>query len=278
MPILERTTGVARQTWRPASVATLILTLTGCVHGDDATERGCRGSEEKVPARATAIDDAKDQDGELRRVRGAVIVQRRRGGDRSAVRLCTAVTSSRPPDCVEPSLTVVGMRDVTEAFEGGETAGRTSWVESASIGGRIRGDEIWLEPYCTTLSVIEHFEDETGDRLSLNLRGSIGSVDIVDFGSAPGHVDAPLLREYGFFRVLVRTPEATKVLIHHLGLDRVREDARGIRWIRPDELFWAIKVYDGVALSWRAGTRKATDERWRRLDRILSRYIAERES
>jgi hypothetical protein len=135
------------------------------------------------------------------------------------------------------------------------------------------------KPLRRTHALIEHFERATGDRLSVH----VTSADLTARGLDRGDlVDAPSLsQKYGTFSILV-FGDAKEAAEEARELDR---DNQGIFWSldiaeRGSDAgipkASASKFYgEDLRLSWfRDDALTRTDERWERLDRVLTDFTA----
>ena len=140
------------------------------------------------------------------------------------------------------------------------------WHSSVRKFGVVGRDVLRVPHLCASERVIERFEDETGDRLSVSplLQGAFSGAEGLDFGFRP---PAEAHENYGRFVLLVVSDE-----------EEFREnnpevpdlDEGDIGWHRGGEQGWiAFSRYGDVVLEWFAGDERETDERWERLDAIL---------
>jgi hypothetical protein len=270
---------------KPIAVFALSLLLSGCGGGDRA-ETSCRPDGERPPQgpAVTIAEVLESKPSEPVLARGAFLY---RAGDRP--RLCSTLAESYPPQCGEPSLVVEGLGNPLRTIEGLETTGqrglqstspRVSWSESTTIGGRLDGRVLRIEPSCSSARVIDLFRQETNQRPALDLFLSNSEVEHVDFEALENQsVVARRRREWGRFSVAVFVRHRGRVLQQAFeqvsnavgDAQRVRPDDRGIVWARDGDKWIALKEYgENFVLEWLAGRRKAVDVRWERLDVILS--------
>ncbi len=247
--------------------ATFFLVLGLAAAGCAGHERkACREPGESAPLTPVSVKSALEGDSsELTTVEGALLV-----AEDGSMRLCTGLTSSRPPACREPSLAVEGLRDLAGADRVDE-AGGVRWVESARMGGVVvANDTAHVVFACRTRDIVEYFRERTGETLTLNTFISNEDQDAVDFASLPELLGPELREKYGFFSIRVSLRNET---VERRGLPETRPDERGIRWTREDGDWLAIKEYaPDVTVIWLAGKKRRVDERWERLDGILSDF------
>jgi hypothetical protein len=242
----------------------LLGTLAAC--GGSASARGCRKAGEQFPRRAVTVQLAAKRQGELVLVSGAFFAR-----DGKPQRICSGLVRGSPPRCGEPSLALAGVRDLA-AFDHVSSSGHVQWVESATVGGRVEGHRLRFELACATERVQEAFRDRTGETLTLNTFGSNVAAERLDFASLPEREPARLRRRYGYFSILV----AVNGEPVRLDLQGRRPERSGIVWNKDAGRWVAIRRYGrGIALGWLAGRERRLDERWRRLDRILSGIATE---
>jgi hypothetical protein len=232
--------------------AAATLWLAGCGAGES-----CLDSLDALDdAPILSVGEALAADGKLVEVRGPVVV-----GRDGVKRLCTSLSNSSPPKCVQPSLVVEGMRDLA-AFDRTESASSVAWVRGAGITGRIEGDTLRIQLTCRAQRVVDRFEGATGDRLTLDTFSG-GDSQVLDFATLLEHVPPPLRRKYGLFRIGVRaTEDAEAPFADEIG--DAEPDARGIYWARGEREWIALSYYEdrNVALAWIAGPRQRVDDRW----------------
>lgn len=129
-------------------------------------------------------------------------------------------------------------------------------------------------PSITGAQVTREFQQETGRRLQ-EAAGTDPAWEQLSFGLNPSR---QLVREYGIFSVYVveaGNEKAVDSLLSDKATGQPLEvDGEGVRWER-DSLSgtWiAYKLYgENVVLAWFSEAKRATtDERWARLDSILS--------
>ena len=112
-------------------------------------------------------------------------------------------------------------------------------------------------------AIRERFERETGDRLTMHrikMRG-LTNFETLDAGK--------LDDKYGRFTIGV-FPDAARARRERLLRAPQESDEDGVGWEQTEDGWIATKVYEGsVQLQWFADKR-ALDERWRLLDRVLS--------
>ena len=158
----------------------------------------CREPGETFPTTPVSVAQARDSDGsELTTVEGALVV-----GDTGGMRICTALTNSRPPRCREPFLRIEGLRDLA-AFDGLEQAAGVRWAGSVRIGGAVESGVLRIVLACRTQEVVDHFGERTGETLTLNTFVSNEEVEAVDFASLPSLLPPALRKRYGFFSIRV---------------------------------------------------------------------------
>ena len=225
----------------------------------------CRGPGETFPTTPVSVAQARDSEGsELTTVEGALFV-----GEAGGMRICRALTTSCPPRCRRPFLGIEGLRDLA-AFGEVEKAAGVRWAGSVRIGGAIEDGVLRIVLACRTQEVVDHFRERTGETLTLNTFISNESVEAVDFASLPSLVPPRLRKRYGFFSVRVALDGRGTL---EGGLGDTNRGERGIRWRREDGDWLAFKKYEhDVWVIWVAGKERRTDERWERLDAVLSGF------
>jgi hypothetical protein len=129
-------------------------------------------------------------------------------------------------------------------------------------------------PSISGAQVTREFRTETGKRLR-EAAGTDTAWEQLSFGLNPS---PELVRQYGIFSVYVVEPgneQAVESLLSDKATGKpLQADEQGVRWER-DSLSgtWiAYKLYGGnVVLAWFSERKDpVTDDRWSRLDRILS--------
>jgi hypothetical protein len=161
--------------------------------------------------------------------------------------------------------------DALSAFESSESQGATSWVDGARVAGRVDGETLRFELTCLTEDVRRHVEDETGVELTMNPFQTTSDPERIDVATLPSLVPADVRREWGVFSIAVRARDEFERPIWSVELKDIRPDKRGIYWRRENGRWYATTRYgDDVALLWLAGAERRVDERWERLDEILS--------
>jgi hypothetical protein len=204
------------------------------------------------------VAEALEGDGGRLTIEGAVVADKAR-----PQQVCAGVDAEGR--CEGPALKLVGLRDMS-AFDHVDAHGGRTWVESATIGGRIDDGTLHIELACPAQRVERRFEDATGQALTLNPFGSTSGTAVLDVATVPEDLPTDVEREFGYFRVMVRLERAQRPFLWS-ELSGVRADARGIYWRREDEDWLAIKRYGrDLALVWLAPGSHRVDERWRRLD------------
>jgi len=233
--------------------------------GGSASAQGCRKVGERFPRQRLSVRQALDRQGRIVLVEGAILARNGR-----PQRLCTSLRRSSPPVCGGPSLRLEGFRDLS-FLDKVQTRDNVQWAEATTIVGRLDGDTLRLELGCPTKRVRDAFRSATGETLTLNLFGTNSAVERLDAGF-PHTEPKELRRRYGYFSILVAV-DGKPV---RLDLQGRRPEPSGIVWNKDEGRWVAIRRYGpGIALGWLAGRERRLDERWRRLDMILTRIAAE---
>ena len=248
-----------------ALIACSALLLAACA-GAGESQKSCRDVGEQYPAEPVSIADALERKGRLQTVRGALIAE-----DGVPDRLCSGLSGASPPLCLEPSLAVDGVRDLS-AFDNLQSAGDTAWIESAIVGGRVDGDTIRFAMTCRTSAVRRYFEAEAGVELTINFFQTTSVVERLDAAPLPELMPAKLKEEFGWFGLAVRAvpPRNGESPFFSHALGGARPGEHGVMWLRENGKWIAYKRYGAdVVLLWTGGAARQLDERWHRLDRVL---------
>jgi hypothetical protein len=239
------------------------VSLAGCGGAGEARKE-CRDATEPVPRfpHRISVDEAVDAADGWRTVEGSIM--RTAAGE---VFLCSALAESHPPQCAGSSLRVEGLRDLA-AFEHVEQALGIEWSSGAHVGGYLDDGVLRVLLSCRAEKIADDFEAKTGLRLTLNTFASNADADVLDVASHPSRVPSSVRSHYGVFFVVVsgegRDPLGS--FDAALGRDRM--------WLRESGQWLAARRYaDDVALLWIAGTERRTDDRWRRVDGVLTSIV-----
>lgn len=210
------------------------LLLAGCTETDREVmcEEGWNEAERKMSV-STAVESPPS--GRVA-VSGALVV---RGLE---TRLCTTLVAGGR--CGEPSLRVVGIGNAFRAVDGmtvKQLDPPTGWTEAVSIDGVVDEGALRIPLTCRSVRAIEHFSDETGQRLHRDLFFSGEDADFLSFEAAPDpDIVAARRREWGRFSVLVMVDSPQPALEWRLEQlepyfvepPSGEPDRRGIVWVR----------------------------------------------
>jgi hypothetical protein len=260
---------IARTLAAAGSIA-FLLTACGGAHREAACQDGWVEGKQEVSVR----EAVEDRPSGVVSVEGALVFRD------LETRLCAGLAPGGR--CRQPSLAAVGLGNPLRALEGmtvEQADPPIGWMESVSIDGVAKDGELRVPLTCRSARVIDHFAEETGQRLHRDFFFSGGDADVLDFEAAPDpDIAAARRREWGLFgvRVMLAPQAALEWELEQLGpyvveLPTREPDADGIVWVRIEERGWlALKEYDRRhLLQWAAGDRRRVDDRWRRLDAIL---------
>jgi hypothetical protein len=145
-------------------------------------------------------------------------------------------------------------------------------IGGAACGATEEGED--AEPTLAAGQVARQFEQETGRTLE-EAAGTDQAWEQLSFGLDP---PAELVRRFGIFSVYVVEPENDKA-VGSLLSDKatgkpLEPDEQGVYWERDSQsgTWTAYTRYgENVVLAWFSERKVAeTDERWARLDRVLS--------